>query len=173
MKTPVLIAACLLLVSLAKGGGKEVLVAVGRSGAVKGELVEVRDTTLVVAVEKENEGLIVVPIRDVQWVVIKGKNHVGKAAIIGLTSGILLGAVAGANREPQARGSIFAGGSLLDGTEPAMAGAGLGALIGLALGAGVGSLGSSKDVHVTPEDSTFREVLNNAARQPFGSDLDD
>src|SRR5512143_3839428 len=106
MKPAILIAACFLTVSLAQGGGREVLVAVGWQGAVKGELVKVEDTALVVAVEKDDQELSVVPIKDVRWVVIKEQNYVATSAALGLLGGGVVGAILGASMADEPSGGI-------------------------------------------------------------------
>jgi hypothetical protein len=167
MKPTILIAACFLTAALAQGGGKEVVVAVGWQGAVKGELVKVEDTALVVAVEKDEEELIVVPIRDVRWVVIKGQNYVTGSAALGMVSGGVIGAILGASMADEPSGGIVIFSPAAAG---GLEGAGIGALIGLAVGFAVGSSISSKEMSVSPDDSTFRQVLNKAARYPAESD---
>jgi hypothetical protein len=159
MKPTVVIATCLLVASLAKGGGKEVLVAVGRTGAVKGELVEVRDSTLVVAVHNDDEELRVVPIRDIQWVSIKGENFVPTSAVLGMLLGGVIGATVGASTVDKSSDGF----GFKTAAEGALGGV-VGAGVGLAIGYGIGSGASSKKITVTPEDGTFRQVLNSAAR---------
>jgi hypothetical protein len=159
MKTTVVIPACLLVVSLAKGGGREVLVAVGRTGAVKGELVEVRDSTLVVAVHNDDEELRVVPIRDIKWVSIKGENFVPTSAVLGVLVGGVVGAAVGVSTVDQSNDGFG-----FRAVESGATGGVVRAGIGLAIGYGIGSGASSKKIIVTPEDGAFLQVLNSAAR---------
>ena len=154
MRTTVLTAVCLLIVSLAQAGGKQVLVAIGRQGAVKGELVEVGDTTLVLAVEKDGEELKTVSIRDVWWVTIKARNYVAISAMIGVVGGGIIGGIIGRSTEPPDAFLRFG----------ALKGAGIGAVVGLAIGYGIGSAASSDEIRVTPDDRTFRQVLRAVAR---------
>jgi hypothetical protein len=165
MKTIVLIAAWFFMVSLAQGGGRKVVVAVGWQGAVKGELVKVEDTTIVVALEKDEEELRVIPIRDIRWVVIKGQNYVTGSAVLGVVSGSVIGAIIGVGMTEQPS----------DGWDPSagtrgLEGAVIGGILGLAIGYGIGSSISSVEISVSPEDSTFRQVLSKAARYPLESD---
>ena len=166
MKRTILIAACFLTAALAQGGGKEVIVAVGRQGAVEGELVKLGDTAIVVAIEKNEEELIVVPIRDVQWVLVKQCRYVGKGATIGAVSGFVIGAILGNSMADKSSGMLKGFPDITASLE----GAGLGAALGLTIGFCIGFTTSSEEICVAREDCVFREVLNEAARYPAEPD---
>jgi hypothetical protein len=169
MKPTILIAVCCLTISLAQGGGREVVVAVGRQGAVEGELVTVEDTAIVVAIQKDHEELRVVPIRDIQWVLIKERSYAMKGASIGLVSGTVIGAVLGSSMADKSSKGFGIGISKAQATG-ILEGAGLGAFLGLTIGFCVGFTASSEETSVSSEDCAFRDVLSKAARYPTESD---
>ncbi len=164
MSTNTLMVFSFLAASLAQGAGREVFVAVGREGGVRGELVTLTDSTLVVAPASDPEEQRIIPIRDVQWVKIRGERYVTEAAVVGAVVCGFVGGVVGASTIKEPIGSMnFEKGSA------AVEGALIGTAAGLAIGYGIGSALSSKDVTVAPEDSNFRQVLQSATRNVTAS----
>lgn len=164
----------MFVVSLAQGGGREVMVAVGLLGSIQGELVVVGDTTLVVAVENNDESregnksevLRVVPLRNIKWVLVKGQDNTGTYTGLGILSGGILGGVLGASMADRDRPYI----GISPGAAGAMEGAGIGAVIGLGIGFGIGHALSSEELRLEPGEHNFTEELRRAARYPLRGD---
>ena len=175
MKAHLLLVACMVVVSFARGGGRDVLVAVGSLGCIQGELVEVGDTTLVIAVENYDEtdeglksgSLRVVPLRNIQWVVVRGQDHVVTAAGLGFLGGGIIGGLVGGVLADKPPGGSW---GIPNQAAGALEGAGIGAVIGLGIGYGIGSAVSPEEMRLESGDPAFKEKLRTAARYPLAKD---
>jgi len=175
MRKSLLFAACVLVASLAHGGGREVLVAVGLMGSIQGELVVVGDTSLVVAVEIDDESRIGndseilrnISLTTIKWVLVKEQDNVEKYAGLGILSGGILGGVVGASTAERPPGGSW---GISPGAAGALGGGAIGAMIGLGLGLGIGYALSSDELRLEPGEKNFREELRQFARYPLAQD---
>ncbi len=160
-----------------KAEGREVTLILKDGTAITGELLSVRDSSLVVDVlnrawevdvPSHSKGIVVVRNHRVQSAVIKGKSNVLKGMGLGTLIGAGSGAIVGAARGDTPRTFPYGGTSTA--REKAVAGAiGLGA-VGFLVGTVVGLISSSRDKDVEPllnqDFSSFRPVARFSEEEP-------
>lgn len=159
--------------SLLHGQGKEVAILLRNGHKVDGELLSVRDSSVLLAVQSipgdDNlftsvAGVAEIPNRQMVAVTVEGKSRVLLGVGLGLVGGTLAGAViggaAGASREP----SLESGLNTAAGT---LVGAMVGGLAGLAIGLVVGAGMSQSDQSIAPNSfGEAHRALQRLARYP-------
>ncbi len=157
--------------------GAEIAVALSDSQTIRGRLLAVRDSEIVVAPDIRQhikggtllkEGIIAVKNNNIQKVYVEGHSRILLGAGIGFAAGLVMGAVAASGNEPKPTGSR-AGDALYDAFEPLSKTfyALEGALVGAGVGALLGGAASSSDKDIPLLTHRDRLALKLLARYPL------
>jgi hypothetical protein len=147
-----------------QGEGADVAVVLRSGQKIEGELVSVRESSLLIATPTEN----IIPIRDanVSHVIVQGNSHELVGAGVGLVSGLLIGGlVAAMEIESSEREGDF-GGAFRWAFGGAVVSVGLGAVAGTLVGTGIGAAASQSDIEVSLDVPAERSALKKLARYP-------
>jgi hypothetical protein len=147
-----------------RGQGADVAVILTNGQKIEGELISIRDSSLLIATATGNT----IPIRDtnVSRMIVQGNSHVLVGGGVGLLSGLLIGGlVAGMEIESLEReGDV--GGAFRWVFGGAGVSVGLGALAGTLVGVGIGAAASQSDIDVSLDVPAERSALKKLARYP-------
>jgi hypothetical protein len=165
-------AALFFLLPGAQGGGRYAEVYVANGSRYSGELLSVRDTSIVIglvmdaqesAFMSDSTTVQVIGKSEIRLVQMEGKSYMLVGAAIGLLAGGGIGAAIGASGKQEKEDVIGPVKALESGT-----GVLVGMVGGLLVGLAVGGAASSKDVAFTNQRGESMDILRPYARYQFG-----
>ncbi len=179
VKLSVLICLCVIGLSTAKAGGRNVTVYLRDGSAMIGELVRVRaDGISIYTLQQDvsDETLLLlprhltdIPLSNIQRITSEGQSHIVAGMLIGTGVGLATGAAIAAvsvSNTPEPKNPLDAFGTAMGEGIGAAAITGIGLLGGLAVGTLVGAAASSSDLEMHTFDIKELTKLSEAARFP-------